>query len=280
MPELSNEEMLASVAQQGSDTPANDVKPEVNAPSPEPQMYEYTANGRTVKEPLEMILKRASQGYHYSQQMEALNRERQEIERIKKENESLSQWKRYDDYAREHPDWNKHFQESWEKRSSYQQEMQDDPMFQRIVELENQLKSYQESYQDKFKTYDSFLEKAQYEKDEQALNTEIKGVREAYKHLDFDTPDGTGRTLEYRVLEHMKNQQIPSFKTAFRDLYFEDALKAEGERVKKSAADEIQRRTKSGILGVSSTPQMKAETKRPSTYEEAADFAKKELGLN
>lgn len=276
MPELSNEEMLASVAQQGSDTPANDVTPQTPAPSSEPQMYEYTANGRTVKEPLEMILKRASQGYHYSQQMEALNRERQEIERVRKENESLSRWRDYDDYARKNPDWNTHIQEAWERRSALQsQQEEDNPAFRKISELENQIRGYQ----DKFKTYDSFLEKAQYEKDEQALNTEIKGVREAYKHLDFDTPDGAGRTLEYRVLEHMKNQQIPSFKTAFKDLYFEDALKAEGERIKKSAADEIQKRTKSGILGVSPTPQMK-ETRRPSTYEEAADFAKKELGLN
>ena len=34
------------------------------------QEYEYTASGRTIKEPIEMILKRASQGYDYAQKNE------------------------------------------------------------------------------------------------------------------------------------------------------------------------------------------------------------------
>ena len=104
--------------------------PQEGDPSPQgsPELYEYQAGGKTIREDLATIKKRASQGYHYAQSMQSFNQEKEQWQQQISERESSlremeSRWKQYDDYARANPDWEQHVRTSWEQRqqSSYDQ---------------------------------------------------------------------------------------------------------------------------------------------------------------
>lgn len=292
--ELSNEQMLASVQEETS-APAEGVSSEVPSEgqppaAAEPSLYEYSAAGKTIKEPLDMILKRASMGYDYAQKMAAWNQKEkgwsQKEQEYQQNLEKLGRWKEYDDYARTNPEWARHVEEMWANKNQYSIAAVDpsNPVLQQFSGAVKTLEDRLKSFETKFSDVDNYIQQSRFSSEVSALDNEIKGVREAFKNVDFDQPDDQGKSLEIRVLEHMQEAKIPNFKAAFKDFYFDQLVSKEREQAKEAYAKELQKRQKSGLLSVSSTPASAKEDfsngrAKGYSYDDLAAMAKKQLGV-
>ncbi len=256
---------------QGSDSPEMDVDAlieQVNAPATErpmsgeeapapeqaapaaqaapqtPQEYEYEWSGRKIKEPLEMILKRAGMGYDYAQRMEALKREQgQMAEKYK----PYEKYKTIDDYVQKDPAWWQHVEESWNDRLA-----SEDPTVQRVKALlDEQLQPVKALLSQK----EEQEQQAKVDEEDNRLDKDIKSIREKYKDLDFDTPDAQGKSLEMKVLEHGSTNGFPSFKAAFLDFHHEQLEKMWESRGREAIGKEAEKRQKLGLSGTPRTPQ-------------------------
>ena len=239
--------------------------------APVVQEYEYTAAGKKIKEPLDMILKRASQGYHYAQEMAALKRQQDEF------GKRYSTYEEIDKYATQNPDWFKGIQEAYSKRDSFGQNVNQvdahggqaqipDEVAKQIAELkefkDNLVKEKQEELR---------------KQEDRELDEQIQSIQGKYKDLDFKLPDQEGKTLEYKVLEFANQNGIRSFETAFKAFYHDELVKLASEKAKESVAKDVKARTKKGILD--SAPSKELRPPNKSLGYEDADSILAELGL-
>ena len=253
------------------------------------RLVRYKANGKEVVEPLEVAInKRASQGYNYAQQMEALNSEKstwqQKLEEMNKQMESLSRYKQFDDFAKENPQWADHVQQAWEARHQYQEGLDpEDPVSNKVAELQKMIET---TLNERLSPIEQRFQQAETQQkqvaEDRQLETQRQQVAERFKNVDLDQVDDQGKTLEYRVLEHMQQNGISNFETAFKDFYFDNLVQLEREAAKEAHAKEMQKRSKQGIIGISSTPATGAP--QPSngnmknlSYDQLAELAKREL---
>ena len=107
-------------------------------------------------------------------------------------------------------------------------------------------------------------------------------MQEKYPDFDFETQDESGKTMQTYVLEHMVQNRIPDFNTAFVSLYHDQIVDMRARAAAEKQAKEVQKNTKQGIIDISSTSR---KDKQPisnlgsMSYDQIADMAKKELGL-
>lgn len=248
--------------------------------SQEPQYFEYTANGKQVKEPLDMVLKRASMGYDYAQKMEQFKAEKAEIERLAAQaKESESRWSQFDQYAREHPEWADHVHKLWEQRDQYSHANLDpeDPVVQQLGSLRGELQQVLE-WKNQLSEQQRQLEVTA---QDNQLKQDILGLREAYRdRIDFDSTDVNGYSLEARVLDHAVKHSFPTFQAAFRDYYHDELMKIAAETGKERVGQAVQQKTRDGLLRVSSTPPKKPTPtgyRKGQSYNEIADEILQEL---
>lgn len=214
-------------------------------PEPQaPQEYEYDWRGQKVKEPLEMILKRAGMGRDYNHLVEEHKRKVSEWENQRKEyDQKYSRYREIDDYIQKDPNWWDHVQSSYQKKDTSQVDPNLKPFLEKIEALEGKLSTWeQEKQQHLFKQED------------EKLTQEIQGIRKQYADLPWDTPDESGRTLEYRVIEHANQNKIPTFKAAFLDLNHDLLEKRWEARGREAVVKDTQKRSKLGLLGETSAP--------------------------
>lgn len=260
-PDFDVDTAMANIEQTGSveGIPAEHNEPSTVASTepttPEQQFLEYVARGKTIKEPIDMVLKRASMGYDYAQRMNELKTQMSEIEGIRKQNEELSRWREYDEFAKKNPEWAQHVQQTWENRQGIGQENPE------VSALKTQLSQMQQ----KFEEVNKFISSQQQAKEDQALTQEIESIRQRYTDIDFQTPDESGKSLEWKVLEHAQQHGIRSFKTAFHDFYHDHLATMRESAAKESAVKQNQMLRKQGIMGVSDKPQSK---KNPDSWME------------
>lgn len=245
------------------------------------QEYEYTARGQKIKEPIDMILKRASQGYDYAQNVADLRKQREELEG------TYSPYKQIYEAAQNNPEWWQQITKAYSEQGYNQQDdnqPQHDPNDPQAALLGNVEKMINE----KLSKVENFMNETLAEKnlrlrqeEDDRLNKEIEDVRKQYAQQDFTTPDETGKTLEYKVLEYASKNGIKSFKTAFRDFYFDQLMAKTETAGKEKALAEMQKRTKLGLLGESPTPrkQISESDHRGKSYSDLASEAIAELGL-
>lgn len=256
--EASPEEILASL--RGGD----------NAPSSEPpkapedpnaylkQEYEYTVEGgKKVKEPLEMVMKRAGLGYHYAQRAQFLNDKETQIKAIEEQNKKLSRWAEFNDYAEKNPDWWKHVETSWQGRQNPVQNGQVDTPNPVIEDLKKQIEDLS-AFKQQFVDKQQALEHGQQDRE---FRSEISNVSKQF-NVDLDQSDEQGRTLTWRVLEHMKGLGLDGskkghFAAAFKDYYFDNLMGRTAEKTKEEHAKNQEQMRKAGILDVSRTPKAK-----------------------
>jgi len=255
--------------------------PEQPKADPKPQTvqeYEFTANGKPIKAPIDKILQWASQGYDYPQKMAQLKQQAQEFEQ---KQQLYQQWeKKYkpiDEYIQENPDWWNHVEESWNNRTQTALDP-NNPLSKEFANLKNELGELR-----KFKeeiSNERLNQKRQSE--DEKLSTEIKSIRDQFQNLDFDQVDASGKTLEFRILEHAQANGISSFKAAFRDFYHDHLMKLAEERGKEAVQKDIQKKTKLGLLGTSPTPRKglnDADNVKAKSYEALMQEALDELGI-
>jgi hypothetical protein len=242
---------------------------------------EYTIEGgRKIREPREMILKRAGMGYHYAQQMHAINQEREKYKGYDEKIQGLSRWQEYDDFARTNPEWARHVEEAWNNRQNLQQSNQDQQsphtaFEQKIAALEQRIAERD--------ARDAEAAKAQqYAQEDKEFTSEISETAKKFE-VDLSQADEQGRSLEWRVLEHMASMGLDGskpghFRAAFKDYYLDNLLDRQKEQVLEKTAKTGADMRKAGILGVSRTPQSaKSFNPRQHSYNELAEMALADL---
>jgi len=229
----------------------------------EKQFFKYTANGREVNEDIDTILKRASQGYNYAQNISQLKADREAFDKTVSEREAQvreaeGRWSPYEQYAKENPDWADHVRSQYENRYNFngqQQNSQIDPN-QTDANLSPQLRqeiSELRQFRDEFKSYQSSQKQQQ---EDLELNSQIESTKKSYEDFDFGYSDpNTGETVEHQVLRHMQTHGLNNFQAAFRDLFHTQILDKATTKAKETAMKEIQERNKKGFISESDKSQ-------------------------
>lgn len=246
-------------------------------------LIEYvTKGGKTVRETLDMLKKRAGMGYSYAQDMEAFNKEKVELVSQAEKAKALARWEEYNDFAEKNPQWADHVQKSWENRETLlQQNGAEDPNSPLHAELQA-VKAQLGEVSGFLGTLKQERQQIQQAAEDKALDSEVKSIRDKYTDIDFDLADESGKSLEFRVLEHGAANGIKSFKTAFHDFYHEHLIKSREDKAKESVVKDLQARKKAGIIGITDHPTKglnSAQGARNKSYDQLAMEAMQELGI-
>jgi hypothetical protein len=253
----------------------------MQVPKPE---FEYTALGKTVKEDIDTILKRASMGYDYAQKMQQFKTEQETFNQQRDGHlAQFGQWKQYHDYASENPEWAEFVRTQWEQKSSYGQSaagqqtpagISADPS---AGQVNPEIAKFMEEYRND--------KRLQREADEdRALNEQIQQIQKEFPDFDLSHTDpSTGASLEMRVLDHARIHGINSFKAAFKDLYMDQILERKITAAKEAAAKEITDRQKQGLISRSDTSSLTSFDspiqKKSGSYLDGAMEMAKEMGI-
>lgn len=217
---------------------------------PQPQKFKFQAGGKDIEASQEELIKWAQMGYNYPQQkaefnkqIEAFKAQQAEFEQRQKQ---FTPFMEIDKYARENPQW-------WEMVSNEYAKAQQgitqetSPEIAALKEEIAELRKFRDELQ-------SEKSAQQLEKEDKELAGEVESIRKSYPNIDFDTPDESGANLEMRVLKHAMDNNIASFKVAFRD-YYHDQLVAKAEiKGKETLSQELGQKSKLGILSETSKP--------------------------
>lgn len=276
-PSFDADAALAQIEQTGEYSPSSPESTPTEQPAAAPavQEFEYDWNGKKIKEPLEMVLKRAGMGYDYAQKMAAMKAKESEFAKTQERMKALQRWEEYDNFAKENPAWAQHVEQAWERRQqvleSQGAENPSNPLYGELQQVKQQLAQVSE-----------FIGGVRRSEEDKALTTEIQSIRQKYGDLDFDLADESGKTLEYRILEHAQKNGIRSFKTAFHDFYHDNLIKMREDKAKEQVVKDQQARRKAGIIGVTTESKkglQPANSVRGKSYDQLAIEALQELGL-
>jgi hypothetical protein len=248
--------------------------------------FEYKADQKQVKEDLATILKRAQQGYHYAQNMQKLNSEREAFDGERKtltqqmqEAQALNQkWSKFEQYAQQNPQWYDHWNSAWETRDQQQAQTNGDDFSQKLeAALADKLKPFEELLAERQQVKQS----AMMAENDRALDDQIKSIRTNYKDIDFDRTDPeTGKSLEYEVLEWMQQNGVTNFSHAFKAYYHDNLVKMEIERQKESEQKALAEKKKKGILDEKIIPGSKpAGAMKGKSWDQIAQTAAREYGI-
>lgn len=269
MPDFTEEqadELLGSIENPSEGTQQEATPPPV-------QEYSFTHSGKEIKAPIDNILKWASQGYDAPNRIGDLSKQ---IEDYKQKEGQFKQYEeRYgavDKYAKENPQWWDHVSKSYQQLLAESQGSQSPQLTEFQKELE-ELKNFKlQLEQDR--------QSEQMKREDETYQNELSALTKAYPKIDFNTVGPDGKSLEYKVLQHAKENGIKKFTTAFRDFYHDELMKMQAEGAKESLLKERQAKQKFGILGESfhSAKQVNNNVKGKS-YADLEKEALRELGI-
>lgn len=243
--------------------------------------FEYHANGKQVKEPLEMILKRASQGYNYAQHMEALKQEQATLQQTieQKAQEYIAQkYGQIDEFARQNPEWMDYVNQQFQlaKQNGELARNPDDPVQREIAALKQQISDLTNQTK-------TFQEQERAKKEDEQLSQEITAVHEKYKDIiNPQETDQFGQSVEMQVLLHAKQTGIKSYRAAYLDLFHDRLLGAAESKGKEALLKEQEKRREKGFIGRTPTPTQgitQAQNVRSRSWGDLEREALEELGV-
>lgn len=248
--------------------------PEPAAPTPAPvQEFEYDWRGQKVKEPIDVILKRAGMGRDYNHLVEEHKSKVSEWEKQRQENDTkYSRYREVDEFVAKNPDWWQHVEQSWQSR---EKPAEIDPNLKPFLDELNQVKS-------KLSEFEQKEQQLIVSQEDEAFAKEEQGIREKYSDLPWDTPGPDGKSLYYKVLKHGTENGIKSFKTAFTDFYHDELEKRAESRGKEAVVKDTQKKTKLGLLGETQAPKKgitSAQNIKNRSYDDLTREALEELGI-
>lgn len=289
--EPTNEEILASleenvqepVVENGGETAVE------AAPAPEAEGFnfkslddlhahklKYQASGKEVEESISDILKRASQGYHYSQRMSELKAQEQEWQRQIAESEAMAdKYREIDQYARDNPEWFDYWNSAYQNRSlpvgSPEQVGGFDPA--QITSLIDQkLAPFQETIQQQRER----METERRSQEDAQLDAQIQATYKEFGDVDFSATDpNTGQSLEHRVYQFMVDNGVNDFNQAYKMMDYDNILARRVEAAKADLVKQEQMKRKQGIVAETSgqpkTPQAPVDYRQltPDQFESA-----------
>lgn len=262
--------------------PAQETPPPAAAQTP--REYELEIRGQKIKATEDKILRWATQGYEAPNKIGELN---QKLAGYQQKYESIKQFEKYgsvDEYAAKNPEWWNHVMESYKNRQA-QASNPNDPISHELSSVKNELNSVKQFIDQAKADKEQAMAKEtalKVESEDKALDSEIKSIQELYPNFDWNRPDPSGKSLELKVLEYAAQNDIKSFKTAFRDFYHDQLQKVAEERGKESVNKDIQKKTKLGFLGQTSTPKKgisPATNVKNQSYEQLLGEALDEAGI-
>lgn len=213
-------------------------------------------NKDVVPQSRDHLIKWAQMGYDYGANMSDFQRQKLDFENQQKQMGDITRWREIDEYAKNNPNWREFIERSWSDRELHNTSLDpSDPISNELLTTKQELAQ--------IKDYISGLKAKEVEarraSDDQSLDKEISGLRDAYKgEVDFDETDELGNSLEYRVLKYANDNGLKSFKTAFRDYFWDKREEKLKTKAKDEAAKSVQDSTKAGILGRSQAPSQKS----------------------
>jgi hypothetical protein len=236
--------------------------------APVTDSYEFTVGGKVVKADRDQLLKWATMGYEAPNQIGSL---RKELDSWKQKEpyfkEIEGKYKAIDDYARQNPQWLTHIQTQYEQTLAQQQ--QSNPLLPKLQTLEEQVNDVLQFKQ-------SFVQ----QQEDKAYQTDLATVKKNYPKIDLDTPDESGRSLEYKVLEFAQKEGIRSFDKAFKLFYHDELLNRAREEAKENLIKDKVAKSKLGLLSTNSAPTTSKEMNvKGKSYNQLADDVIKQLGL-
>lgn len=232
-----------------------------------------TDRGKEVEEDIKTILTRAGAGYHFAQKMGEYNNLMNEYNsNLKPQYEEAMKLKekygKFEEYAKENPDWYDHWTKAYEQRGSYNIDGVEDSG---VNDSEHMRNMFKEMLAQELGPVREFMQSRQTEDsqakitaEDQALDAEIVKTRESFPNIDFDRTDPeTGMSLEHQVLDFMYKSGIKDFSAGFKAYYHDNLVKMQVEQAQERAQKDAAERKKNGIIGISTTPQKSA---RPSNH--------------
>lgn len=271
--------ILQSIESKSTEIPM--TKQEVQPPTPDvqkPTEYEYEWNGKKIKEPVDMILKRASMGYDYAQKMADFKAKAADLEaRTKGASELEMRWKPYDEFAQKHPEWMEHVQKSWEQREAITQgNFSDDPVHAELRSLKAQI---QELIPFKEQVLGEFSKQKQAQADKQ-LQEQAEILQKKYPEINWQETDETGANLDYKVTKYAAENGL-TLNAAFHDLMADRLQSIAAEKAKETVMRQLQAQKKQGIVGQTSQPTIgikRAENISTKSYDDLMREALAEMG--
>lgn len=241
-----------------------------------PDDYELTVGGKQIKATRDQVLKWASMGYNAPNEIGKLNKE---VSSWKQREAELNQLKeRYgqvDEYVKQNPRFWDHVMQTYQQKEQLFSDPTD-PMATTLRDLQAQVQDLVQ-YKSQIEQQQAQARMAQ---EDQELEGEFNKLKETYPAIDFVTPDESGKTLEYKVLEYAAQNGIKKLTTAFRDFYYPELEKMIKSSAKEEAVKEKMKNTKMGILGITPQPTKKVATDhRGKSYDQLAQEIISEFGL-
>jgi hypothetical protein len=289
VPDIDVDQILSNIEKTGSaegapapveTTPPAASTTQQTAPEPVTE-YEYQAAGKTIKEPLDMILKRASQGYHYAQNNQALKAEREAFEKdrtgLLEKVKGLEVYAPIDEFAKANPGWTEFVRDEWQKKQAGEGAV--DPALKRVMDK-------LDAHEKTIAILDGARTIQQREIEDRALGQEVEGIRQKYGQYDWVTPDASsGLSLEMQVLQHAEKHGIKRFSTAFHDYYHEELVKRGTMEGKEAQMKAEQAQRKSGVISQTSQPKaptglQPATNLKKKSYDDLTREALAELGIS
>lgn len=270
MTESDADELLAQV-EAPSSIPMNEP---ANAAPIAPDEYAFTFEGKEIKGNRDQMLKWASQGYNAPNKIGELN---QKLKDYSTKENQFKEWEQkyspVDEYMKKNPQFWEHLQKTYQQQ--IQQSQQNvNPEFDSIKKELDDIKNFKLQYEQE-RLHETN------KKDDEAYQNELQSLTKAYPTIDFNAVDQTGKSLEYKVLEHARDNGIKNFKTAFRDYYHDELIKMNSEQTKENLLKDKQMKSKFGILGESFAPTKKISNDvKGKSYADLEREALAELGIN
>lgn len=220
----------------------NDIQaPAANQGAPQnwnPQEWTLNYKGQQiVPKDRQHLINLAQKGHGYEQAMEQINQERQKIAQMQ------GQYKRYielDEALKQRPEF---AQSLWQHVQQLQQPEQQDQ-----EELPPQVQQLQSELEE-IKTWKQQLAEQEASK---AIDAEIDGLKQQYPSFDWTSDDGTG-TLAFKIMKHAFENNLPSMKTAFRDIMFDQSVSKVKIDTLKKQKETQQQQFRQGVVQSSGT---------------------------
>lgn len=222
-----------------------------------------TDKGKEVEEDLATILQRASGGYHFAQRMNEYNQLMEQFNteykpQIDQANQLKEKYGRFEEYAKENPEWYDHWTNAWENRHQLNQQPGEEPQAEQSniqAVLKDMLSQELGPVREFMSQQQQTLQQKQIADEDRALSDAVNKTREQFSNVDFDKTDPeTGKSLEYEVLEFMQKSGIQDFNTAFKAFYHDNIVKMQVEQAREQALKADQERKKNGIIDIKTTP--------------------------
>lgn len=224
-----------------------------------------------------------SQGRNFSQRMAELKQQREQFEPFMGlDPQLLNHFKQVNEFissGEEGQQWWDHVNQSWQRRA-LPPEM--DPNLEAVVAPLNQQISELSAT-----VKDLIAEKTEREQmsQSQALEDDIKGVREKFANIDFEKVDlQTGLTLEQQIINYAAQHGHPNFRSAFLDYYHDKLMEIGKSDASAAQAAKTEAEARKGIVGRSPAPQKPDEIQsydrsQGKSYDDLTTEALRELGI-